>query len=422
MGKFIHTADIHLDSPLKGLERYEGAPKHIRNVTRQAFDNLIELALKEEVDFLLIAGDLYDGDWRDYSTGLYFASQMNRLREAGIPVYVVRGNHDAASQITRHLTLADNVRIFSYEEPETVTIEHLGIAIHGQSFATRAVTDNLAKAYPNPIQGFTNIGMLHTAIDGREGHEPYAPCSLDELINKGYDYWALGHVHKQEQVYKRAPWIIYPGNIQGRHINESGAKGCTLVSLEDGKIDNIKHYDLDVLRWCRCIVDCTAALSPVDMLDKIRIHVQQELEQAGGRYLVFRFELTGASAVHQALHRDLERWINEIRLVVQDEALDEGWLERVKVRTTSNSSFSSSTHLPRAFLHNYFAKIEQDEELIEEIKQEFQQLKAKLSNDLFMENSEINLDNLDALKEMLADVKNMVESRFGDGEVSANED
>ena len=129
--KFVHAADIHLDSPLRGLERYPDAPvEEARNATRQAFENLVELAIGEDVAFVLLAGDLYDGDWRDYNTGLFFVGQMNRLRRAGIQVHLVSGNHDAASQITKHLRLPDNVVHYDHRRPETYVRGDLGVAIH----------------------------------------------------------------------------------------------------------------------------------------------------------------------------------------------------------------------------------------------------------------------------------------------------
>src|SRR5829696_667564 len=136
MLKFLHAADVHLDSPLRGLERYDGAPvEEIRGAARRAFENLVDLALAEEVAFLLLAGDLYDGDWKDYNTGLFFAAQMRRLEEAGTPVFVISGNHDAASQITRVLRPPDNVKVFSTRKPETVELKGLEVALHGQGFA-----------------------------------------------------------------------------------------------------------------------------------------------------------------------------------------------------------------------------------------------------------------------------------------------
>jgi len=152
--KFIHAADIHLDSPLIGLERYDGAPiDEVRGATRKALQNLVERAVHEKVDFVLIAGDLYDGDWKDYNTGLFFVSQMTKLRDSGIKVIIATGNHDAASQITKNLRIPDNCRMLSVHKSESVVFESLGVAIHGQGFSTRAVTDNLVAHYPKARPG-----------------------------------------------------------------------------------------------------------------------------------------------------------------------------------------------------------------------------------------------------------------------------
>lgn len=165
--RFLHAADIHLDSPLRGLSGQEGeSAMRIRGATREAFENLVSLAIDEEVSFAIIAGDLYDGDWKDYRTGLFFVKQMGRLSEAGISVFLLYGNHDAESQITRKLLLPSNVRIFSSKKPETFTLPEIGVVLHGQSFRQRDVTDNLATDYPPPVPGNFNIGVLHTGLGG----------------------------------------------------------------------------------------------------------------------------------------------------------------------------------------------------------------------------------------------------------------
>ena len=279
MFRFLHTADIHLDSPLRGLERYEGAPvDELRGATREALKNLVNTAISEGVNFLLIAGDLYDGDWKDYQTGLFFAKEMSKLREAGIRVYIVFGNHDAASQITKKLgNIPSNVHHFSNRKPKTEIIEDLGVAIHGQSFSKRILTENIAIAYPEARTGYFNIGLIHTSFTGREGHEPYAPCTMDDLLSKNYDYWALGHVHKREVLHED-PWIIFPGNIQGRHIREPGPKGCTLVTVRDEGNVVMEHRDLDVLRWELCEVDGSGSQSPEEIIavgEKVTVKVLQ---------------------------------------------------------------------------------------------------------------------------------------------------
>ena len=228
--RFLHAADIHLDSPLHGLSRYEGLPEDdIRGATRAAFDNLVQRAIDEDVDFVVIAGDLFDGEWKDMSTGLYFARAMGRLDRAEIPVFLLAGNHDAASVITRSIPWPPNVRLFSARRPETHLLAELQVAVHGQSFSTPAVTDNLVPSYPAAAEHHFNIGMLHTALAGRKGHADYAPCSLDDLKAKQYDYWALGHVHQHETVCE-APHVVFPGNIQGRTIRETGPKGAVIVT------------------------------------------------------------------------------------------------------------------------------------------------------------------------------------------------
>ena len=141
--KFVHAADLHLDSPLRGLARYEGAPVGaLRLATRRAFQNLVELCLEERAAFLLIAGDVYDGDWRDYGTGLFFAAELSKLRAADIPVVLLRGNHDAESQIARHLQYPDNVHNLAVHAPQTLELATLGVCVHGQGFATKAVTSD----------------------------------------------------------------------------------------------------------------------------------------------------------------------------------------------------------------------------------------------------------------------------------------
>lgn len=165
--RFIHAADIHLDSPLRGLGSYEDMPVEIlRGATRAAFSRLVDEALALEVDFMVIAGDLYDGDWKDHNTGVYFARQMGRLRNADIPVYVLHGNHDAESVMTSRLALPENVHVFSSRRPQTFRLEAHKVALHGRSFPQAQVTENLVSDYPAPIPGYFNIGVLHTALEG----------------------------------------------------------------------------------------------------------------------------------------------------------------------------------------------------------------------------------------------------------------
>lgn len=327
--KFLHAADLHLDSPLRGLERYEGAPaEHLRAATRRAMENLVDLCIGEGVAFAILAGDLYDGDWRDYSTALFFAAQMSRVRQAGIAVYWLRGNHDAASQITKHLRLPDNASELSSRKPKTIVRDDLGVAIHGQGFAKRAVTEDLAAGYPDALAGYFNIGVLHTSVNGRPGHESYAPCRVESLVAKGYDYWALGHVHKRE-VLREKPWIVFPGNLQGRHVRETGAKGATLVNVEEGEVVEAAHHALDVLRWARIVIDPAQCASADDVIDLARLALEAELEAGEGRPLAARLVVAGTSRASAELQGDPERWRNALRAAATDVEPDAIWLERI---------------------------------------------------------------------------------------------
>ena len=327
---FIHTADIHLDSPLRNLSSYEGAPvEAIRGATRKAFDRLVEEAVNRSVDLLLISGDLYDGDWQDYNTGLYFAARMARLKDAGIPVCIIAGNHDAASRMTRTLRLPDNVHLFPTDRPHTTLLEGPGIAVHGQGFSAPAVKKNLAERYPDALPGYFNIGMLHTCATGREGHEPYAPCRLDDLIARGYQYWALGHVHQRETLCEDPP-VIFPGNLQGRHIRETGPKGCMIVSAADDGTTRVDFHRLDCIRWERIDIDITHAADAYDAVAAACDETILRLEENGGHPLAVRLAFFGRSAAHDALSADPERWLNQIRLDLLDAGGGAVWIESVE--------------------------------------------------------------------------------------------
>ena len=330
--RFLHAADVHLDSPLRGLDEYEGAPvQALRGATREAFAALVQLALAEHVDFVILAGDLYDGDWPDYNTGLFFGNRVRELVRAGIPVVLLSGNHDAASRITARLTLPDGVFAFPTKEPGTKRFDHLRVAVHGQGFDRQAETRNLAVGYPAPIPGFFNIGVLHTALDGREGHAPYAPCTVDDLVGRGYDYWALGHIHKRESVnVGRHPPIEFPGNLQGRHVRESGAKGCLLVTVDGNKQAVPEFRALDVFRWETVTVDAADAGSVADVLESARDELSSARESADGRPLAARLVISCSESVSLCLASDPEQFRADLR----GQAGSDVWIEKIKVSPT----------------------------------------------------------------------------------------
>lgn len=334
--RIIHTADIHLDSPLSGLAARAGRrSSELVGATRRAFTAMVDYAIETRVDLILIAGDLYDGDWKDFSTGLFFVSATAKLRRAGIQVGVIKGNHDAESHMTRALTWPSNVHVFRSDRAETWIPKGLPVAVHGRSFPRRDVTENIATSYPDPVAGHLNIGLLHTAADGKQGHAPYAPCTVGELTAKGYDYWALGHVHSRA-VLNEDPWIVFPGNLQGRHATETGAKGFTLLTVQDQHVTAVEHIPIDVVRWTQVRVDLTGCADFAEACSRIRERIAKAVYEADGRTLAMRLVIGGKTSVHREIAGDIER-INA-ECVGLAEQCGDVWLEKVVVNTTEFDS------------------------------------------------------------------------------------
>ena len=330
--KFIHAADIHLDSPLHGLSVYPDAPaEQLRNASREALVKLVDHAIEESVSFMVIAGDLYDGDWKDHNTGIFFSREMGRLRRAGIPVFLLHGNHDAESDMTKKLALPDNVTLFSAKKPEVHLLAEHKVALHGQSFKDRAVHDNLALAYGAPVPGYYNIGVLHTALEGYTAHPNYAPCSRAELHAKGYDYWALGHVH-EFQHWPEQSHIVFPGNLQGRHVKETGRRGAVVVTVEGGTT-SVERLFLDVLRWESVVADVSECATMLDVARKSGLTLEQLLEVDGHVPRAVRLTLRGHSRAHGALFGKAKELRAEVLGQIAAIGNEKLWLEKVKVET-----------------------------------------------------------------------------------------
>lgn len=420
MLRFIHAADIHLDSPLKGLEKYEGAPvEEIRGATRKALDNLVDVAIEREVDFVLIAGDLYDGDWKDHNTGLFFVSRMHRLREEGIPVVLISGNHDAANRMTRSLRLPDNVELLPHTEAASAgmaKLAEMGVAIHGRSFANQAEFENFAQGYVRKQSGLFNIGLLHTSLDGADGHEPYAPCALDDLRQKEYDYWALGHVHAR-QIRCEEPHIVFPGNIQGRHIRESGAKGCYVVTADAQHRCTPEFVPLDVFRWEICRLDATETRRPESLVDQFAKELTRLAKQHEGISLGVRVEVTGATAIHEILHSDPIRWLNEFRnasFALQSQRV---WIEKVRWNTTSRRKRSEFSDLsgPIGVLSSHLEELRGDPSKVMEMAVVLADLKRKLPDELVNGEDALRFDDPVQLCQWLDEVEPLLLGHMREG-------
>ncbi len=365
---FLHAADLHLDSPLRGLD--PEAPPRIRDATRQALIRLVDTALERRVDFVLLAGDLYDGAQRDFRCGQFLLQQLGRLTRGKIEIVAIRGNHDADSVLSQTLTVPG---MMGSAQAETRLL-HVPAAVHGQSFATKAVTDNLAAAYPEPVEGRFNIGLLHTAC-GQGGHENYAPCTPDDLTRRGYDYWALGHVHTRT-IVSRTPWIVFPGNIQGRHVNEDGAKGATLVTVTDGAVTGVEPVALDVLRWHRLEVNVHGAARLDDVMGRAAAALGELTLQAEGRMLAVRLYLTGECPAHLDLAKDPAFILQEVRGMAAGVAgVDELWIEAVRLETAppQAAALRDQPGAVGALIAALEAPVELDPDLIAFVKDQLKQ-------------------------------------------------
>ena len=335
---FLHMADLHLGSPFRGLSVDDpDTARRFAQAIRDAVSALVTRAVDERVDFVVIAGDVYDREWKDASVGLFFNREMVRLTQADIPVFLVKGNHDADSVVTRSVQLPDGVMTFGAAKATTHVLPALGVAIHGQSYRDRAAPDNLARLYPAAKPGHFNIGVLHTSLGGSAEHGDYAPCSPEDLVAKGYDYWALGHIHKPQVVRRDAPPIVYPGNVQGRSVRETGPRGAMLVRVRDGGVE-LEPWTADRVRWAVAEVSVDGIESfDTEAPSLVEKAVRAVVADAGARPTALRVHLTGRTVEHGRMVAEED----EVRALVAAAAArvsPDVWLEKVKLRTAPPAS------------------------------------------------------------------------------------
>jgi DNA repair exonuclease SbcCD nuclease subunit len=333
MPKFLHAADLHVDSPLVGLDAYEGAPaERIRGATRRALENLVKLALDEKVAFVVLAGDVYDTNPL-LETALFFRGQMQRLADARIPVVIVRGNHDHAGIAPQNVRLPEGVTVLPHDQAATVSPAN-GVCIHGRSYPGASCDGDLVREYPEPTLGALNVGLLHTSLAGDPEHQRYAPTSKEELAARGYQYWALGHVHRYATHDVGKTRIVFPGNLQGRHARETGAKGAVIVAYEGETITSVEPRPLDVMRWHHVEVDVSRAEASGDVPAAVRAQVLAETarDRGAGRLCAVRVTVSGTVSTPLGLaDRDLHEYlVGEIQ-----QAGGLLWLEKARVRVAT---------------------------------------------------------------------------------------
>ena len=338
--RFVHTADIHLDSPLRSLAMRNGdLAELVGDASRQAFVSIVDLCLAERVDALVIAGDLYDGDQTSMKTARFLATQMSRLHQAGIKVLKIRGNHDALSRISKQLVFPDTVTIFG-GRPQSVlqSAGGLDVAFHGLSFASPKAPDSLLPKYSAPREGAVNVGIMHTSLAGSPGHDVYAPCSVAALHAHGFEYWALGHIHVR-QVHPGASTVVMPGIPQGRDITEAGEKSVTLVTIRDDRTIEIEDRLTSIAQFERMNVDLTETVEWSDVVGRVRSALEDVRASVKSRHAVVRLGLTGASPLSWALIRDRDLLLAEAEHVA--EHTGDTWVEKLELNVSPSTSQTS---------------------------------------------------------------------------------
>jgi DNA repair exonuclease SbcCD nuclease subunit len=435
MIRFIHAADIHLDSLMKGI-RSESAgidPAAFRLSTRHALRNLVDWAIEERVDFMTLGGDNYDGDWKDFTTGLYFNQEMARLAESGIPVVSITGNHDAANLMTRSLSMPKSFRKLDDNAPETFEPVD-GVRVIGQGFRTKAVTENLAARYPvNDSSSGIVIGLLHTSLAGvsRDGHDNYAPCELADLRSRHYHFWGLGHIHKVDllEAVGEAP-VLYPGNLQGRHIRETGPKGAWLITLDEtGTMTESCFRPLDTTRWELLTVDISDRQTEDDCWIAVADAVAKAgREGLGDRYLAARIRFVGISQLHSTLRKLYERADDALLASCRNEAMQvlpgRIWIEAVELKSSAPTTSHISAESMRE-LQIFIDERARSDEWIDDFlaKDEIQKLRKQI--DFFDKEEEraelLSLFEPATVRETIDEIPDILESRLDSATASEEE-
>lgn len=304
--RFIHAADLHLDSPFRGLAK---APEQVResliDSTFAALRHLTEMAIREQVDFIVLSGDLFDESDRSLRAQLMLVREWEKLEKHGISVFVIHGNHDPLNGIRAEIELPKTVHVFGADQmeyrPAYRKSGELAAFVYGRSYGTRIVTENVAASYQIQPEAPYHIALLHGNVDSDGTHDPYAPCTLDELIGgKGFDYWALGHIHHR-RVLHEYPHVVYAGNTQGRNPRETGAKGCYVVDVTATRSIELSFIPLDEVRWLDYSLSIEAAGSEQELLQQLETLIEQLVAEADGRSVMLRLVLTGRGPLHNQL-------------------------------------------------------------------------------------------------------------------------
>lgn len=348
--------------------------------TRTALTRIVDLCIDEQVQALLIAGDLWDGSQTSAKTPGFLKQELMRLDQAGIRCFIIRGNHDAISKVTKELEVPPNTVIFDRRAvTHSFTAGGHEIAIHGLSFHDAHAPTSLLPQYPAAKPGAFNIGMMHTSLNGTEGHDIYAPCRVADLDGFGYDYWALGHIHRRA-VHKGQSLVVMPGIPQGRDIGEAGPASVTLVTLDNDGSLTVQERSVASLRFDRLPVSLDEASDWSEVVAALDRALRQEARKPRPEtHLVLRPRLTGATPMAWRIARDLDRLGDEARAIAG--GLDDIWIDKLENATTGPVD-QANDQLPADLLRIVMQDLPGDPALIQAIQQTARDLQRDLPPDL----------------------------------------
>ena len=406
--RFVHTADLHLDSPLRSLALRDPALQTAVGVaTRSVLTRIVDLCLAETVDALLIAGDLYDGDQVSMKTARFLQQELLRLDAAGIATFIIRGNHDAMSRITRELVFPPTVTVFGARATTKVIDGVLPVAIHGLSFAKPQAPESLLGQYPAAVPGAFNIGLMHSSLNGAPGHDVYAPCPMADLQGAGYDYWALGHIHLRS-VHQGRATVVMPGIPQGRDIGEAGEKSVTLVTVSDQGAVTLKARVLAPLRFDRVMVDAGPATDWADLVARLGQGVREARRQTTEEYLVLRPRLAGTTPLAWRILRDLD--LLQAEAVSVAEGLGAVWIDKIETVTEGGAAA-----MPGGLTAEIVQGLPQDPAILAAADREIDELLKALPKELRTLLGDSDADTAAARDRLLARGVAEVLARLGSG-------
>jgi len=315
--KFVHAADLHLDAPFVGLrEADEEVSARLREATFRAYDRVIDLCLKEKVDFAVFAGDVFNSQNKTVRSQSAFAKGLGRLADAGIPAFIAHGNHDPVGEWSESFRWPTLARRFGAGEVEGFPVVRDGqvaCQVYGISFPRQKVLENLALRFRRADGAPFAVGVLHANVGGQMEYDSYAPCSVADLDVVGLDYWALGHIHRRLDLKAARPAIVYAGNTQGLTPNEAGPRGCCLVTLAEDEEPLVEFRPTAPAVWRQEALSIAGVSGEQELVDAAEATIAGAVAEAECDLILLRLRLEGAGPLHGRMgRRDLEETLRDL--------------------------------------------------------------------------------------------------------------